>query len=150
MFPATQVPSAGANVLDDYEENTWTPVLGGAGGTSGQTYTLQQGYYLKIGQLVVAHFYVVLSAKGTITGNVQIQGLPFTCANIMNAMPVALYFASLATNWISVLASVAANTTTAAVVGNQAAATTNTTALGTADIANNTLISGVLIYRASA
>jgi hypothetical protein len=25
-FPATQVPSADANTLDDYEEGTWTPV----------------------------------------------------------------------------------------------------------------------------
>ena len=48
-FPATQVPSADANTLDDYEEGTWTPVLGGSGGTSGQTYAAQAGTYTKIG-----------------------------------------------------------------------------------------------------
>lgn len=77
-FPATQVANAGANVLDDYEESTWTPVIGGVSGTSGQTYTSQVGLYTKIGRLVIATFDVTLSVEGTITGNVQIQGLPFT------------------------------------------------------------------------
>lgn len=150
FFPAVQVPSADANALDDYKEGTWTPVLGGAGGTSGQAYTFQQGLYVKVGQLVTAWFYVALSAKGTITGAVQIQGLPFTASNSINAMPAPLYYAALGTNWISVLAGVNPNATTAQVVGNTAAAATNTTALATGDIAATTLLAGVLVYRASA
>jgi len=55
------------NTLDDYEEGTWTPVFGGSGGTSGQTYTTQTGRYTKIGKLVTASFDCHLSAKGTIT-----------------------------------------------------------------------------------
>ena len=29
VFPATQVSSAGVNTLDDYEEGSWTPSVGG-------------------------------------------------------------------------------------------------------------------------
>ena len=81
QFPPSQVPSADANNLDDYEEGTWTPVLGGSGGTSGQSYSTQLGIYTKIGNKVYCSCSMVLTAKGTITGNVQILGLPFTSKN---------------------------------------------------------------------
>lgn len=59
-FPATQVPSADPNTLDDYEEGTWIPVLTNA--TSGSQYTITSaiGYYTKIGRWVnaTAFFYV--------------------------------------------------------------------------------------------
>jgi len=77
-FPATQVASSDDNTLDDYEVGTFTPVLGGAGGTSGQSYGLQAGNYVKIGDRVFIDANTSLSTKGTITGNVQISGLPFT------------------------------------------------------------------------
>jgi hypothetical protein len=77
-FPAAQAASTDANTLDDYEEGTWTPVLGGSGGTSGQTYSVQQGEYLKIGKWVFVEGRLVLTVLGTITTNAQIQGLPFT------------------------------------------------------------------------
>lgn len=76
-FPATPVPSADANTMDDYEEGTWTVILGGADGTSGQTYTDQLGSYLKIGNTVWIAGDATLTDKGTITGQLQIQGLPF-------------------------------------------------------------------------
>jgi hypothetical protein len=77
-FPATQVASSDDNTLDDYEVGTFTPVLGGAGGTSGQSYGLQAGNYVKIGDRVFIDANTSLSTKGTITGNLQVQGLPFT------------------------------------------------------------------------
>ena len=52
-------------------------VLGGAGGTSGQTYTTQQGNYIKMGPLVHCGMYMQFSAKGTITGNLEVQNLPY-------------------------------------------------------------------------
>jgi len=76
-FPATQSASSDTNTLDDYEEGTWTPVLGGSGGTSGQTYGFREGKYTKVGNVVTCVALVQLSAKGTITGNLQIQGFPF-------------------------------------------------------------------------
>jgi len=80
-FPATQVASSDDNTLDDYEVGTFTPVLGGAGGTSGQSYGLQGGNYVKIGDRVFIDANTSLSTKGTITGNVQVSGLPFTSKN---------------------------------------------------------------------
>lgn len=80
-FPATQVPSANANTLDDYEEGTWTPsILFGAAST-GITYSTQAGRYTKIGRTVIVSCNIVLSSKGTATGAAQVGGLPFTSAN---------------------------------------------------------------------
>lgn len=77
-FPATQVASAGANDLDDYEEGTWTPVIRFGGGATGVTYSTQSGTYTKVGRLVVAQGKITLSNKGSSTGIAQIASLPFT------------------------------------------------------------------------
>ena len=76
-FPATQSASSDVNTLDDYEEGTWNPVLGGSGGITGQTYGFRQGKYTKVGNVVTCVLLIQLTAKGTITGNLQLQGLPF-------------------------------------------------------------------------
>src|SRR5688572_17127941 len=49
-FPATQVPSADPNTLDDYEEGTFTPTVGD--GTNNYTLDIATGVYTKIGNLV--------------------------------------------------------------------------------------------------
>jgi hypothetical protein len=150
-FPAVQNPAAGVNVLDDYEEGTWTPVIGGSGGTSGQAYSVQVGSYIKIGKLVFAQFAAVLSTKGTITTSVQIQGLPFTAENTTNQFSVgALRWGSLATNWVSIIALVSPNTTVADIQGATAAAAGNNTGLATADLGNTSQFIGTIMYRASA
>jgi hypothetical protein len=78
-FPATQVPSANANTLDDYEEGTWTPALSAASG-SGVTYTAAVGRYTKIGRVVFVTGRIVVNAFGTESGDLTITGLPFTRA----------------------------------------------------------------------
>jgi hypothetical protein len=50
-FPATQVASANANTLDDYEEGTWTPVWTGSTSGSGSPGTIT-GNYVKVGKMV--------------------------------------------------------------------------------------------------
>lgn len=70
-FPATQIPSADANTLDDYEEGTWTPSVGG-----NATYTYQEGKYTKIGRLVFVHCHLTLNVIGT-GSTTTISGLPF-------------------------------------------------------------------------
>jgi len=74
-FPATQVPSADANTLDDYEEGYWTASLR-AGGTQWAT---TQGFYVKIGRVV--HLFLSLTGvpfSSGPSGNFSITGLPFT------------------------------------------------------------------------
>ena len=78
VFPATQVSSADANTLDDYEENSWTPVLKFGGNSVGMTYGTQAGLYTKIGRQVTVTGYISLQAKGSSVGNATITGLPFT------------------------------------------------------------------------
>lgn len=135
-FPAVQNPSSNANTLDDYEEGNWTPVLGGSGGTSGQTYSTQVGRYTKIGKLVFVQGYFVLTAKGTITGNCRIEGLPFTALNVSNA------FSTLGVEWfnttgtyVTIRAEVTPNSTLASIFAATAAAASlaNVTTAGISD-----------------
>jgi hypothetical protein len=79
-FPATQVPSADANTLDDYEEGTWTPVVAGSSTAGTGTYTLQEGVYTKIGNMVIVNCGVTWTAH-TGTGDLTITGLPFTSSS---------------------------------------------------------------------
>jgi len=78
-FPATAVPSANANTLDDYEEGTWTPDLQFGGAKVGITYTATLGgYYTKIGRTVHLNGVFGLTSKGSSTGSATIAGLPFS------------------------------------------------------------------------
>jgi len=74
-FPATQVTSADPNTLDDYEEGTWTPIL--SDGTNDATSSSTTGTYTKVGQIIHITGSINLSAKGSISGPLRIEGLPF-------------------------------------------------------------------------
>ena len=75
-FPATQVASADANTLDDYEEGTWTPLLVASGATIGNLST--SGRYIKVGRSVTLYGYIqqYVSAGGGANA-VTITGVPF-------------------------------------------------------------------------
>ena len=73
-FPATQSSSSDVNTLDDYEEGTWTPNLGGT-----TTYTTQSGRYTKIGRFVYCSAKITIGLLGTGSANL-IYGLPFTAS----------------------------------------------------------------------
>lgn len=84
-FHGTPVLSSDPNTLDDYEEGTWTPILGGDGGQTGQTYADQVGYYQKIGNRVYFTFSATLTAKGSVSLEAVLAGLPFPVAGITSA-----------------------------------------------------------------
>ena len=85
QFPATQNPSASANCLDDYEEGTFTPAITFGGGSTGLTYTRQLGLYTKIGRVVMFHIDIIINSNGSNTGDMNINGLPFTVLNTAGA-----------------------------------------------------------------
>ena len=101
QFPATQVADSGANVLDDYEEGTWTPAISFGDLTTGITYEGSTGgLYIKVGRLVFITGKVNLTSKGSATGVARLTGLPFQIANTESARggcPLAEYenFSSL-------------------------------------------------------
>jgi hypothetical protein len=70
-----------SSVLDDYEEGTFTPTLGGQ--LNGQSYDHQYGHYTKIGNMVTCHVEVNLAGDpGSHSSNVSIGDLPFTAATL--------------------------------------------------------------------
>ena len=80
-FPASQSSSADPNVLDDYEEGTFTPVFAGSSSNPSVTYSAQDGRYTKIGNRVYFSILLIItgvSSQGT--GNILINGLPFSAA----------------------------------------------------------------------
>ena len=88
-FPATQSASSDANTLDDYEEGTWTPSLGGT-----TTYNVLDGYYVKVGKMVTVIADIWIASIGTgSTGTVS--GLPFTKASSYNQGCYTYYWNAL-------------------------------------------------------
>ena len=69
--------TAAANLLDDYEEGTWTMGITFGGNAVGVTYGSNTGAYTKIGRKVTVTGYLSLSNKGSSTGAALITGLPF-------------------------------------------------------------------------
>ena len=66
-----------SNKLTDYEEGTFTPEIIW-GGVNAETYSRQQGSYVKVGGLVVCSIAIIFQ-KNTSTGNFGMGGLPFAC-----------------------------------------------------------------------
>ena len=77
--------TATANVLNDYEEGTFTPTVVGttADGTIG-TYYAQSGIYTKVGRVVTVQVYLAWGGGAGATGDLAFAGLPFTTGNIAN------------------------------------------------------------------
>lgn len=81
----TQTGYTAANALDDYEQGTFTPVLVSTGATF--AYSVQQGIYTKIGDLVSFTIVVQLDGGGnSFSGNsVALNGWPFASRNSQGA-----------------------------------------------------------------
>jgi hypothetical protein len=108
-FPATQSASSNANTLDDYEEGTFTPTVTFSGNAVGLTYQTDRrhGRYTKIGNRVYISINVELSNKGSSTGDLNIEGLPFATENIA-------FMRYVAANQIAFLTGVSGDITSAA------------------------------------
>ena len=68
--------TAAANALDDYEEGTWTPTVSSDASPGG--YSIQSGFYTKIGRVVHLQCTVQISSIGSFSGaTVNLAGFPF-------------------------------------------------------------------------
>jgi hypothetical protein len=67
-----------SELLNDYEEGTWTPTFGGGGSDpTGVTYDGQNGIYTKIGRLVTVTFIMGFTTYTGGSGALYVRGLPF-------------------------------------------------------------------------
>jgi len=112
----------------DYAEGSWTPVIAGSTTAGTQTYTVQVGRYVRIGNNVTVHGRVTTSAiGGTIAGNVLITGLPFTARNVTNLLPACslgnVNNVTLTGGYFFWTAIVGPSTTSIAIVENRSANT---------------------------
>lgn len=88
----------GTNILSNYATGTFVPTLNGS--TPGTTtYSLQTGYYTRIGNMVYVQGYVTLSAS-TGTGLVTLGALPFTIKNQTNEFPMGSILWQGGASWV--------------------------------------------------
>jgi hypothetical protein len=74
-----------SEILDDYEEGTYTPAFTSTGASF--SYSVQLGSYVKIGQLVCCWFNITLSASPSGTTSNQLTfNVPFATNNVDNSL----------------------------------------------------------------
>lgn len=73
--------TVGSNLLDDYEEGTWTPIDESGAGI---TFTQGRGIYTKIGDLVFFTALVIYPSTAS-SADASIGGLPFTVGDLQTA-----------------------------------------------------------------
>ena len=86
---SAQAASGGATaeLLDHYEEGTWTPAI--ASDASATAYTTQVGFYTRIGSIVHVSATLQVSNLGSFAGAViNLTGLPFTISDATNYNPI--------------------------------------------------------------
>jgi len=140
-FPATKSPSSDANTLDDYEEGTWLPNVGG-----NTTYADRFGRYTKIGNIVSCQFFMQISSLGT-GSTTTLSGFPFTSQNIAAGTVQSGcvgYWGSLAVNTIFISFYINNNSTQANFVGKATSGATVDNAI--AIFGNSTNIYGSITY----
>jgi len=118
-FPATQSASTDANTLDDYEEGTWTPTLGGTA-----TYSIANGRYTRVGNSVFIQGLMTVTSIGTGSTS-TISGLPFAGQSAQRiCLGGVAYWGNFAATTITVVPWIDNGTTTVQFVGNSSAAST--------------------------
>ena len=72
-----------SNVLDDYEEGTWTAQISDGSANATMASGSNTGWYTKVGRNVSIGGYFLISSKGsmTSTSSIRITGLPFAIAS---------------------------------------------------------------------
>ena len=77
-FSATSNSSGtmSSELLDDYEEGSWTPVIKGSISAGTATYTTRGARYVKVGRLVHIYADVRWSAHNG-SGGLEVHGLPY-------------------------------------------------------------------------
>ncbi|MFZ9263872.1 MAG: hypothetical protein ACO222_01765 [Polynucleobacter sp.] len=119
-------PAAGmtSQLLNWYEEGTFTPNIGGTA-----TYTNQLGRYTRVGRLVTCFIRLTINQRNT-GSDTTISGMPFTSVNSGQAQAgTVAYFANVAVNSTFVGVYIANNSTTLQFTNTTTATATATPAV---------------------
>lgn len=89
---SANTPAAGktSTLLNWYEEGTFTPTIVGTTSAGTGTYSTQSGTYTRIGRVVTFSLVLVWTAH-TGTGNIRVNGLPFTPSSVQYVVPAIAY-----------------------------------------------------------
>jgi len=90
---SSNAAGATSELLNDYEEGTWTPTIAGVTTTGTATYNVQTGRYTKVGNLVTVQMYIGWSGH-TGSGDMRVSGLPFQQSsetNVFSAVSVGYF-----------------------------------------------------------
>jgi len=96
--PTGDASGMASELLDDYEQGTFTPSITFGGGSTGIAYFSgrQSGIYTKIGNCVNISIHLQMTSKGSSTGSVQVTGLPYTSDSNDHYIPSAVWIMSMA------------------------------------------------------
>lgn len=129
-----------------YSTGTWTPGMAFGGSSTGITYSIQNGQYTQIGNMIIAGFVINLINKGSATGNATITGLPVSMGSNGNNFTCVIAGGgiTLSTNYTVLLARGTTSATTLDMTqfgsGQTYITATNT------NFSNTSGISGTIIY----
>jgi hypothetical protein len=74
-----------SELLDDYEEGSFTPTLTTENSLLSASYTSQDGKYTRIGRMVYFQIYIRLSSKSGGSGQLRVSNLPFSASSATGA-----------------------------------------------------------------
>jgi len=115
-----------ANKLTDYEEGTWTPFIQASVSNPTVGYAVQNGVYVKVGQLVLASANMEINSFSGGSGNTEVGGLPFASSATSMFSPHAVLLDNLANDRKQVTVQLANNGTVANLLGNSGGTGTHT------------------------
>ena len=78
-----------SELLNDYEEGTFVPTVGGSTVSGTGTYSVQTGFYTKVGNLVTVEVFLTWTNIVGATGIMILAGLPFQSTSSTNAYSAA-------------------------------------------------------------
>lgn len=125
----TSVTFGSGTALSVYAEGTFTPTVVGQAVAGTTTYTVQNGYYTKVGNVVFV-WALVAGSGATGTGNALFGALPFTIKNQTNYIPTGSFMSQSNATWAW-----PAGSTTLSVQGNTNATTFTAAGTGTPGVA---------------
>lgn len=70
-----------SELLDWYEEGTWTGVISDGTNNATMNGAATTGAYTRVGNLITVTGYFLATSLGSVSGAIRLSGLPFTCSN---------------------------------------------------------------------